>query len=79
MACWSHQLWNAKAFCCRQTNSLPGIACSFILNASTPLNSTYTSERTDFSSAGGPADASGLRQFVRKPTTDGLERILSTN
>jgi hypothetical protein len=78
MACWSHQLWNATAFRGRQTNGLPGIACSFILNASTPLSSAYACERADLSSAGGALNASGLRQFVRKPTRERLEHILST-
>jgi hypothetical protein len=68
MACWSLQSRNAKALRCCQTNGLADIAYSFMMTAITPVNIAYAYELTNFSSAGGAADASGLPQFVRKPT-----------
>jgi hypothetical protein len=36
------------------TNGLASTACSFILTAITPVNTTYAYERTNFTSARGP-------------------------
>jgi hypothetical protein len=79
MACWNLQSRNAAALRCCQTNGLAGGAYSFVMTAITRVNTANAYERTNFSSAGGPRDASGLPESVRRPTrVNGLQRRLST-
>jgi hypothetical protein len=68
MACWNRQSRNAKALRCCHTNGLASTGYSFIKTAITPVTTAYGYEELNLSPARGAADASGLPQFVRKPT-----------
>jgi hypothetical protein len=65
MACSSHQSRNVKALRCCQTNGLAGTGYSFKTTEITPVSTTYIYERSNFSSAPGPADVSRSQRFVR--------------
>jgi len=77
MAGWSHQLRNAKAPRCCQTNGLAGIAYSFVMTAITPVNTAYAYERANFASASGPQTLPDYRGVRSSGCVHELQRSLS--